>query len=147
MFVTIIITAMTNKIHPDYNNSRLDAIVSPYYEMDAYGQPIEKPTPLFNPHLPSNKQLIEEVISSCDTLLATGKVGATAMAQMLKVKLDAVTTLSQSKELELAACLRQACALLNSLIAESEGRISPNTANLVTRFVMELNLLDGIKPL
>jgi hypothetical protein len=132
---------MPNKLHPENISVRIEEITDIFYPDGS------KPQSLIANTLPGNKELVEEVIRTADALIASGKVGSTALAQILKVKADSVVVLSQSREQELSCCLRQACALLSMIVAESGGVISTTTAQQVARFIMELNLLDSIKTL
>lgn len=128
-----------NSTHPENRSQRIHDLVDVFYPDGG------KSESLISGNLPSNKELLTECIRTADALIASGKVGSTALAQILKVKVDSVITLSQSREQELICCLRQACALLSSVVAESGSNISPNTGQLVTRFILELDLLGSVK--
>ncbi len=132
---------MHNKIHPENISLRIEELTDSFYPEGG------KPQSLIANSLPGNKELMEEVVKTADALIASGNIRGTAIAQILKVKADAVITLSHNREQELACCLRQACALLSMIVVESGGVVSPSTAQLVNRFILELNLLDSLKTL
>lgn len=98
-------------------------------------------------NLPINPELVREIIQVADGLIASRGVRSTAAVQALKVKLDAVVVLSQSREQELTMCLQQACNLLQILIDKNSDNLSLQETQHIQRFLLELNFLSAAKPL
>ncbi len=120
------------------NESRLLEITKPFFSEDSPSHQ------LIRGNLPTNRDMMSEIIRQTDLLISSGHLRGTAIAQLLSIKLTAIQNISQSREQELLTCLRQSCSLIEQLLTDNRN---PALEQNIRHFMLELQLLEMPKSL